>query len=113
MPEPVVDLFESVQVANQKADGSFLAVRSGEFPLQMDRQGACVGYIGQMIGDRRFFRRLRDGGVESQSCHQAEPALVDRVGSRLQRPPHLDTGQTRVNDYHHPENYLLPEDGDT
>jgi Domain of unknown function (DUF222) len=26
-------------------------------------------------------------------------------------PPHLDTGQTRVNDYHHPEKYLL-EDGD-
>ncbi len=22
-------------------------------------------------------------------------------------PPHLDTGQTRVNDYHHPENYLV------
>jgi Domain of unknown function (DUF222) len=28
-------------------------------------------------------------------------------------PPHLDSGQARVNDYHHPENYLLPdEDGD-
>ena len=27
-------------------------------------------------------------------------------------PPHLDSGQSRVNDYHHPENYLLPEDGD-
>jgi hypothetical protein len=27
-------------------------------------------------------------------------------------PPHLDTGQTRVNDYHHPEKYLLPEDED-
>ncbi len=27
-------------------------------------------------------------------------------------PPHLDTGQTRVNDYHHPEKYLLPEDDD-
>ena len=27
-------------------------------------------------------------------------------------PPHLDTGQTRVNDYHHPQNYLLPEDDD-
>ena len=26
-------------------------------------------------------------------------------------PPHLDTGQARVNNYHHPENYLL-EDGD-
>ncbi|HEX2215009.1 MAG TPA: HNH endonuclease signature motif containing protein [Mycobacterium sp.] len=25
-------------------------------------------------------------------------------------PPHLDTGQTRVNNYHHPEKYLLPED---
>jgi hypothetical protein len=27
-------------------------------------------------------------------------------------PPHLDTGQTRVNDYHHPEKYLVPEDED-
>lgn len=27
-------------------------------------------------------------------------------------PPHLDTGQARVNDYHHPEKYLKPEDGD-
>jgi hypothetical protein len=27
-------------------------------------------------------------------------------------PPHLDTGQSRVNDYHHPEKYLLPEDDD-
>jgi hypothetical protein len=25
-------------------------------------------------------------------------------------PPHLDTGQSRVNDYHHPEKYLLPEE---
>ncbi|MGX9787227.1 13E12 repeat family protein [Mycobacterium sp. MMS18-G62] len=25
-------------------------------------------------------------------------------------PPHLDTGQTRVNNYHHPEKYLLPEE---
>ena len=24
-------------------------------------------------------------------------------------PPHLDNGQSRVNDYHHPENLLLPE----
>jgi hypothetical protein len=28
-------------------------------------------------------------------------------------PPHLDSGQSRVNDYHHPQNYLLPdEDGE-
>jgi len=27
-------------------------------------------------------------------------------------PPHLDSGQARVNDYHHPERYLLPKDDD-
>jgi hypothetical protein len=34
-------------------------------------------------------------------------------------PPHLDWGtsrlrggQSRVNDYHHPENYLLPDEGE-
>jgi hypothetical protein len=27
-------------------------------------------------------------------------------------PPHLDTGQSRVNDYHHPEKYLASEDDD-
>jgi hypothetical protein len=24
--------------------------------------------------------------------------------------PHLDTGQARVNNYHHPERYLIPDD---
>ena len=27
-------------------------------------------------------------------------------------PPNLDGGQSRVNDYHHPENYLLPDEDD-
>ncbi|MGV0802513.1 hypothetical protein ABQF26_36410, partial [Mycolicibacterium elephantis] len=27
-------------------------------------------------------------------------------------PPDLDTGQTRVNNYHFPERYLLPDDDD-
>src|SRR4029077_11706370 len=27
-------------------------------------------------------------------------------------PPHLDSGHSRVNDYHHPENYLRPDDED-
>ena len=26
-------------------------------------------------------------------------------------PPDLDSRQSRVNDYHHPENYLLPNEG--
>ncbi|MFN8200894.1 MAG: hypothetical protein U0R72_21590, partial [Nakamurella multipartita] len=27
-------------------------------------------------------------------------------------PPHLDTGQPRINNYHHPENLLLPPEPD-
>jgi hypothetical protein len=27
-------------------------------------------------------------------------------------PRHLDTGQTRINHYHHPERYLSPEEDD-
>lgn len=27
-------------------------------------------------------------------------------------PPALDTGRRQINGYHHPERYLLPEDGD-
>jgi hypothetical protein len=26
-------------------------------------------------------------------------------------PLHLDSGQSRVNDFHHPENYLVPDEG--
>ena len=28
-------------------------------------------------------------------------------------PPNLDTGQTRVNNYHHPQRYLIPDEHDT
>ena len=27
-------------------------------------------------------------------------------------PPNLDTGQTRVNNYHHPHRYLTPDEND-
>ena len=27
-------------------------------------------------------------------------------------PPHLDTGQARVNNYHHPERYLIPDENE-
>jgi hypothetical protein len=27
-------------------------------------------------------------------------------------PPHLDSGQSRVNNYHHPERYLVPDEDD-
>ena len=48
--------------------------------------------------------------------------LIEKTGWRTRKrkdgrtewlpPPDLDTGQTRINDYHHPEKYLLPEDDD-
>jgi hypothetical protein len=47
-------------------------------------------------------------------------SMVKPGGSRKRKdgrtewipPPHLDSGQTRVKNYQHPENYLLPdEDG--
>jgi hypothetical protein len=28
-------------------------------------------------------------------------------------PPNLDTGQTRINNYHHPERYLIPDESDS
>jgi hypothetical protein len=28
-------------------------------------------------------------------------------------PPNLDTGQTRVNNYHHPHRYLIPDQHDS
>jgi len=27
-------------------------------------------------------------------------------------PPNLDTGQGRINNHHHPQRYLIPDDGD-
>jgi len=27
-------------------------------------------------------------------------------------PPNLDTGQARINFYHHPERYLIPDEAD-
>jgi hypothetical protein len=48
--------------------------------------------------------------------------MLDKTGWRTRKnaqghtewlpPPELDTGQHRVNGYHHPERYLLPEDED-
>ncbi len=35
---------------------------------------------------------------------------MDRGGNEWIPPPHLDTGPARVNHYHHPENYLMPDE---
>jgi Domain of unknown function (DUF222) len=55
------------------------------------------------------------------ACPQ-DHRMLDTTGWRTRKnarnqtewlpPPDLDTGQYRINGYHHPERYLLPQDGD-
>jgi Domain of unknown function (DUF222) len=47
-------------------------------------------------------RLAEDGGWKTRKRHDGRTEWIP--------PPHLDTGQSRVNDYHHPERYLAPED---
>jgi len=48
--------------------------------------------------------------------------LIEKTGWRTRKrrdgrtqwipPPNLDTGQIRVNNYHHPQRYLIPDEND-
>ncbi|MBX7434682.1 HNH endonuclease [Mycobacterium sp. Y57] len=65
-----------------------------------------------------------DGGLTdiddlTMACG-ADHGMLDKTGWKTRKntrnqtewipPPHLDTGQHRINGYHHPERYLLPDD---
>ena len=47
-------------------------------------------------------RLVEDGGWRTQKRKDGRTEWIP--------PPNLDSGQSRVNDYHHPEKYLRPED---
>jgi hypothetical protein len=50
-------------------------------------------------------RLVEEGGWTTRKRKDGRTAWIP--------PPHLDAGQSRVNDYHHPEEYLVdPEDGE-
>jgi Domain of unknown function (DUF222) len=49
-------------------------------------------------------RLVEDGGWKTRKRHDGRTEWIP--------PPELDTGQSRVNDYHHPEKYLRPEEND-
>ena len=49
-------------------------------------------------------RRVKPGGWRTRKRKDGKTEWIP--------PPHLDTGQARVNNYHHPERYLLPEEDD-
>ena len=47
-------------------------------------------------------RRVKRGGWRTRTRKDGRTEWIP--------PPHLDTGQARVNNYHHPERYLLPHE---
>jgi Domain of unknown function (DUF222) len=49
-------------------------------------------------------RRVKPGGWRTRKRKDGRTQWIP--------PPNLDTGQARVNNYHHPERYLIPDDGD-
>jgi Domain of unknown function (DUF222) len=50
-------------------------------------------------------RRVKPGGWRTRKRNDGRTEWIP--------PPQLDTGQARVNNYHHPERYLIADDGDT
>jgi hypothetical protein len=50
-------------------------------------------------------RRVKRGGWRTRKRKDGRTEWIP--------PPQLDTGQARVNNFHHPERYLIPDDGDT
>jgi hypothetical protein len=49
-------------------------------------------------------RLVEDGGWKTRKRKDGRTDWIP--------PPHLDSGQTRINNYHHPENYLVDPDDD-
>jgi hypothetical protein len=49
-------------------------------------------------------RLIAPGGWTTRKRHDGRTEWIP--------PPHLDTGQARTNDYHHPEQFLVPKDDD-
>ncbi|WP_156434561.1 HNH endonuclease signature motif containing protein, partial [Mycobacterium sp. IS-1590] len=49
-------------------------------------------------------RRVKPGGWRTYIRKDGRTAWLP--------PPQLDTGQARVNNYHHPNRYLIPDEGD-
>jgi hypothetical protein len=50
-------------------------------------------------------RRVKPGGWSTRKRTDGRTEWIP--------PPHLDTGQTRINNYHHPHRYLIPDENAT
>ncbi|MGH3674225.1 MAG: HNH endonuclease signature motif containing protein [Mycobacterium sp.] len=68
---------------------------AGDAPTDIDKLSLACGPDNRLV---------EEGGWTIRKRHDGRTEWIP--------PPHLDTGQTRVNDYHHPENYLVDDDSE-
>ncbi len=64
--------------------------------------GGLTDITDEALACGRDNHRVKPGGWRTRTRHDGRTEWIP--------PPHLDTGQARVNNYHHPERYLLPDD---
>ena len=55
---------------------------------------------------------LRDAGLRHRQPPRQTRRLAQDGRTEWIPPPQLDTGQARVNNYHHPERYLIPDEAE-
>jgi Domain of unknown function (DUF222) len=65
---------------------------AGDAPTDIDKLSLACGPDNRLVEEGAWTTRKR---------HDGRTEWIP--------PPHLDTGQARVNDYHHPENYLIDD----
>ncbi len=66
--------------------------------------GGLTDITDETLACGRDNRRVKPGGWRTRKRNDGRTEWIP--------PPHLDTGQARVNDYHHPERYLLRDEYD-
>jgi hypothetical protein len=65
-------------------------------------EGGQTNVDDETLACGRDNRHVRPGGWRTRKLADGRTEWIP--------PPHLDTGQTRVNNYHHPERYLIPDE---
>ena len=67
--------------------------------------GGQTDIVDETLACGRDNRRVRPGGWRTRKRKDGRTEWIP--------PPNLDTGQARVNNYHHPERYLIPDEAPT
>ncbi len=65
--------------------------------------GGQTDIVDETLACGRDNRRVKPGGWRTRKRKDGRTEWIP--------PPNLDTGQARVNNYHHPQRYLIPDEG--